>query len=194
MRSKIYEIYPINRISELAFRTFFQRERRALECSLPRNSTSTSIENSASPQWTLCHGSKHLYRDHCSFWYYVRTCIDNIYAKTQAHKGTSSLSLLLENPELSRNAFFTVVGHQMISIQTGGFVPVLVRAIGSVSIPLWCGGIWQAKRTNNSYVPNRHPEVSMPVITGGQSATQPVCTANPTSAINSPRWRRRSIL
>lgn len=60
------------------------------------------------------------------------------------------------------NAFFTVVGHQMISIQTGGFVPVLVRAIG-------------------------HPEVSMPVITGGQSATQPVCTAVPTSAINSLR-------
>ncbi|CAD6573642.1 MAG: hypothetical protein CYPHOPRED_005185 [Cyphobasidiales sp. Tagirdzhanova-0007] len=59
------------------------------------------------------------------------------------------------------NAFFRVVGHRMFGVQTGGFVPVLVKAVG-------------------------HPDAVMPVITGGQSATQPLCTANPATAAVSP--------
>lgn len=57
--------------------------------------------------------------------------------------------------------FFTAVGHQQFGVQTGGFVPVLVKAVS-------------------------YPHATMAVITGGQSGTAPICLANPTTAVRSP--------
>lgn len=57
--------------------------------------------------------------------------------------------------------FFTAVGHQQFGVQTGGFVPVIVKAVS-------------------------YPHATMAVITGGQSGTAPVCLANPTTAVVSP--------
>lgn len=65
-----------------------------------------------------------------------------------AHSGTIS-------------GFFTAVGHRAFGVQTGGFVPVLLKAVAC-------------------------PTASMAVITGGQSGTAPICTADPTTLVRSP--------
>ncbi|BEJ15090.1 hypothetical protein CspHIS471_0408570 [Cutaneotrichosporon sp. HIS471] len=55
------------------------------------------------------------------------------------------------------NAFFNAIGHTPFQVQTGGFVPVVIKAVS-------------------------HPSATMSAITRGQSGTAPSCTADPAPA------------
>lgn len=55
------------------------------------------------------------------------------------------------------NAFFNAVGHTPFQVQTGGFVPVVLKAVS-------------------------YPTATMSAITRGQSGTAPSCTADPAPA------------
>ncbi|KAL1405992.1 putative phosphoglycerate mutase pmu1 [Vanrija albida] len=59
------------------------------------------------------------------------------------------------------NAFFKATGHNAFSVQTGGFVPVLLKAVS-------------------------YPSATFSPIVGGQSATAPSCTADPTVLVKAP--------
>ncbi|CED82588.1 Predicted phosphoglycerate mutase [Phaffia rhodozyma] len=73
---------------------------------------------------------------------------DSTYISITAHSGVIT-------------AFFTAINHQAFHVQTGGVVPVVIKAVG-------------------------HKNATQALITGGQSATAPKCTANPTTAVRSP--------
>lgn len=55
------------------------------------------------------------------------------------------------------NAFFLATGHRPFQVQTGGFVPVVLKAVS-------------------------HPTATFSAITRGQSGTAPACTADPAPA------------
>jgi broad specificity phosphatase PhoE len=55
------------------------------------------------------------------------------------------------------NAFFNAIGQKPFQVQTGGFVPVVIKAVS-------------------------HPTATMSAITRGQSGTAPTCTADPAPA------------
>lgn len=55
------------------------------------------------------------------------------------------------------NAFFMATGHRPFQVQTGGFVPVILKAVS-------------------------HPTATFSAITRGQSGTAPVCTQDPAPA------------
>lgn len=59
------------------------------------------------------------------------------------------------------NAFFMATGHPRFQVQTGGFVPVVLKAVS-------------------------YPSATFEPITKGQSATAPACTADPTERVVSP--------
>lgn len=55
------------------------------------------------------------------------------------------------------NAFFLATGHRKFSVQTGGMVPVVLKAVS-------------------------HPTATFSAITRGQSGTAPACSADPAPA------------
>ncbi|WOO86054.1 putative phosphoglycerate mutase [Vanrija pseudolonga] len=59
------------------------------------------------------------------------------------------------------NAFFKAVGHRPLQVQTGGFVPVVIKAVS-------------------------YPSATFSHITGGASYTAPICTADPTTKVQAP--------
>ncbi len=77
--------------------------------------------------------------------------------------------------------FFTAVGHQLFGVQTGGFVPVIVS-----SYFLDHSAIRAKVLTPGQVKAVSYPTATMAVITGGQSGTAPVCTADPTILVASP--------
>ncbi|ORX37383.1 histidine phosphatase superfamily [Kockovaella imperatae] len=80
----------------------------------------------------------------------VRQELENLFAEDPS----TFLSITCHSGTIS--GFFLAIGHRMIGVQTGGFVPVLVKATNC-------------------------PTATMQPISGGQSATAPACTADSTS-------------